>query len=282
MGGPITEIVFALGAEGDVVAVDRTSLYPERAKTFPQVGIYRAISAEGVLSVRPTKIISGSGLGPPAAVKQLKSSRVPLVIVENPRSEETLFAAIKTLGREVSREKEAVALIEEIQAKFAKVRSLTAGRKPPSVAFLMGMAGATSAAGTETQADGIIKMAGGRNIFSEFRGYKQVSEEALLKARPDIILVASHTRKGDLSAPAEPRKFLKRFGFKSADLLEKTKCVPIDMGEFLIIGPRAGDTTLRLAKIFYGLDGQPPAPAANDTVECSPRALSRALAICNL
>jgi iron complex transport system substrate-binding protein len=132
------------------------------------------------------------------------------------------------------------------------------------------MSGATSAAGTETQADGIIKMAGGRNIFSEFRGYKQVSEEALWKARPDIILVASHTRGGDLSAPADPHKFLKRFGFRSAALLEKTKFVPIDMGEFLIIGPRAGETTLRLAKIFYGLD-TPAAPAPADSSDSGQR-----------
>jgi iron complex transport system substrate-binding protein len=251
MGGPITEIAFALGAEADIVATDRTSLYPERAQKLPSVGVYRAASAEGILSVNPTKVISGSGLGPAAAVKQLQASGVPLVIIENPKSEKTLFAAIQTLGRELAREKEAAALEEKIRGQLAEVKKLAEGKPVPRVVFLMGMGGAASAAGTETQADGIITLAGGRNLFAGFRGYKPVSEEAVLKAAPDVILVASHSTKGDVAAPANPKDFLKRFGFKGLDTLEKTRVVPIDMGEFLIIGPRAGDTTLKLSKIFH-------------------------------
>ncbi|MDR2845538.1 MAG: ABC transporter substrate-binding protein [Puniceicoccales bacterium] len=261
MGGPITEIVFALGAEADIVATDRTSLYPERAQKLPSVGVYRAISVEGVLSVNPTKIISGSGLGPAAAVKQLKTCGIPLVIVENPKSAETLFSAIEILGREVSREKEATALAAKIRAQFAEVKKLTLTKPAPRVVFLMGMGGSASAAGTGTQADGIVTLAGGNNLFSEFRGYKQISEEALLKAAPDIILVASHTTQGDVAAPPKPKDFLARLGFKSVGALGKTKVVPIDIGEFLIIGPRAGDTTLKLAKIFYE-----DTPAADGTV----------------
>lgn len=251
MGGPITEIVFALGASGNVVGSDKTSLYPAEAQKLPSVGVYRALSAEGVLSLNPTKVISGSGIGPAAAVKQLQASGIPLVIVENPRSEETLFAAIEKLGREVSREKEAGVLAAKIRGQLAEVRKLMQGRAAPRVVFLMGMGGTASAAGTGTQADGIITLAGGKNIFSEFRGYKPVSEEAILKAAPDVILVASHTKEGDVSAPADPEKYLKRFGFKSIGAQGGAKIVPLDIGEFLIIGPRAGETSLKLARIFY-------------------------------
>jgi iron complex transport system substrate-binding protein len=255
MGGPITEIVFALGASESIVGSDRTSLHPAAAQKLPSVGVYRALSAEGVLSLNPTKIISGSGIGPAAAVKQLQASGIPLVIVENPRSEETLFNAIAKLGREVSREKEAGALAEKLRGQFAEVRKLMEGRPAPRVVFLMGMGGTASAAGTGTQADGIIALAGGKNIFSGFRGYKPVSEEAILKAAPDIILIASHTKEGEVAAPADPSKFLKRFGFKSIGAQGGAKIVPIDIGEFLIIGPRAGETSLKLARIFR--EGKP-------------------------
>ncbi|MDR2513378.1 MAG: ABC transporter substrate-binding protein [Puniceicoccales bacterium] len=251
MGGPITEIVFALGASESIVGSDRTSLYPAEAQKLPSVGVYRALSVEGVLSLNPTKIISGSGIGPPAAVKQLKASGIPLLIVMNPRSEKTLFDAIDTLGKEISREKEARELTKIIQGRFAEVRQLMKGRPTPRVVFLMGMGGTASAAGSETQADGIITLAGGKNIFTEFRGYKPVSEEAILKADPDLILIASHSKDGDVAAPADPAKFLKRFGFKSIGTGGRAKIVPLDVGEFLIIGPRAGDTSLKLARIFY-------------------------------
>ena len=251
MGGPITEIVFALGARESIVGSDRTSLYPAEAQKLPSVGVYRALSAEGVLSLNPSKVISGSGIGPAAAVKQLQASGIPLVIVENPRSEKTLFDAIDKLGKEVAREKEARELTQKIRGQFAEVRQLMNGRPKPRVVFLMGMAGTASAAGTGTQADGIITLAGGQNIFSEFRGYKPVSEEAILKANPDLLLVASHSKDGDVSAPANPEKFLKRFGFKTIGTSGRAKIVPLDIGEFLIIGPRAGETSLKLARIFY-------------------------------
>jgi iron complex transport system substrate-binding protein len=250
MGGPITEIVFALGGEKDIVGVDKTSLYPARAQKFPQVGVVRAISPEGVLSMNPTKIISSSSLGPPAAASQLKASGIPLVLVDNPKSEKSLMEAIATLGKEINREKEAEELIKKLTDELAVVNELASKQTSPRVIFLMGMAGSLSAAGEETQAGGILSMAGGKNIFSGFRGYKPVSEEAILEAKPDFILVANHTSQGDVSAPDDPKKLLQKFGFKSVNALEKTKIVPIDMGEFLIIGPRTGETALKLAKIF--------------------------------
>lgn len=258
LGGPITEIVFALGAEADVVGVDKTSLYPERARTLPQVGVVRAISAEGVLSAQPTKILSSSSLGPPAAVKQLQQSGVPLVLVENPRDEATLCAAITLLGRETGRESAAAALLARIEKELQAVRALTARRPAPAVVFLMGLGGGLSAAGAETQADGIVTLAGGKNVFAQFRGYKPVSEEAILQARPDFILVAAHTVAGEVSAPKDPKALLRRLGFKSVDALETTQVVPIDLGEYLILGPRTGETALKLARIFAGGAGKKP------------------------
>ena len=56
VGSALTEIFYALGAENLLVGVDTTSLYPPQAKSLPQVGYMRALSAEGVLSLKPTLI----------------------------------------------------------------------------------------------------------------------------------------------------------------------------------------------------------------------------------
>ncbi|MDR0535612.1 MAG: ABC transporter substrate-binding protein [Puniceicoccales bacterium] len=257
LGGPVTEIVFALGAESEVIATDRTSLYPPRAQKLPSVGVYRALSAEGVLGISPSKILSGSGIGPEEAVKQLRACGIPLVIIENPRSPETLFSAIERLGREVRREKEAAALAAKIRGELEEAKAVGAGRRKPRVVFLMGMAGVASAAGAETQANGIIELAGGENLFARFRGYKPVSEEAILEAAPDVVLIASHSTKGDVDAPKDTAKYMKRFGFRALGSQPKIKVVPVDVGEFLIIGPRAGQCAIKLAKIFHGVDASP-------------------------
>ena len=47
-GGSITEILFMLGEDNKIAAVDRTSNYPAEVSRFPVVGYVRALSAEGV------------------------------------------------------------------------------------------------------------------------------------------------------------------------------------------------------------------------------------------
>jgi len=280
LGGPITEIAFALGAEEAIVATDRTSIHPPRAQKLPSVGVYRALAAESVLALKPDKILAGSGLGPPAAARQLRDSGTPLVTVENPRDEPTLHAAIALLGRELGREREAAALSAKLRAQFDEVRQLVAGKPAPRVVFLMGLGGQLSAAGAGTQADGALTLAGAKNIFGAFRGYKPVSEEALLAAAPDFILVATHTATGDVSAPPDPQAFLRRRGLRSLKLLgAKTRFVGVDMGEFLIIGPRAGATTLKLANIFFGT--APATPATTPPPASAPAASAPAPAVQN-
>ncbi|MDR1817958.1 MAG: ABC transporter substrate-binding protein [Puniceicoccales bacterium] len=280
LGGPITEIAFALGAEEAIVATDRTSIHPPRAQKLPSVGVYRALAAESVLALKPDKILAGSGLGPPAAARQLRDSGTPLVTVENPRDEPTLHAAIALLGRELGREREAAALSAKLRAQFDEVRQLVAGKPAPRVVFLMGLGGQLSAAGAGTQADGALTLAGSKNIFGAFRGYKPVSEEALLAAAPDFILVATHTATGDVSAPPDPQAFLRRRGLRSLKLLgAKTRFVGVDMGEFLIIGPRAGATTLKLANIFFGT--APTTPATTPPPASAPAASASAPAVEN-
>ncbi|MEL7487704.1 MAG: ABC transporter substrate-binding protein, partial [Pseudomonadota bacterium] len=52
--------------------------------------------------------------------------------------------------------------------------------------------GAPRGAGTDTAADGLIQMLGGKNVFGDFSGYKSLSLEAAVSADPDVILVMSH------------------------------------------------------------------------------------------
>ena len=66
IGGSITEIIYALGAEDKLVAVDSTSMYPASAlERHPDVGYMRALSAEPVLSVNPDVILAIDDAGPP-------------------------------------------------------------------------------------------------------------------------------------------------------------------------------------------------------------------------
>lgn len=65
VGGAVTEILYALGLEQRVIAVDTTSLYPPRALAEkPNVGYMRQLSPEGVLALGPSLILAAEGSGP--------------------------------------------------------------------------------------------------------------------------------------------------------------------------------------------------------------------------
>ena len=55
-GGSITEILYFLGEESRIVAVDITSNFPEAATSLPSIGYVRNLSAEGTLSLNPTLV----------------------------------------------------------------------------------------------------------------------------------------------------------------------------------------------------------------------------------
>ena len=72
------EIIWALGAQDRVVGVDLSSTYPPDVKKAQTVGYHRALSAEGILSLRPTAIIHDNNIGPPQVVEQLRGLNIPL------------------------------------------------------------------------------------------------------------------------------------------------------------------------------------------------------------
>ncbi len=67
-----SEIIFALHAEENLVAVDISSTYPPEIKKLPTVGYHRALSVEAILAMRPTLILQDNNIGPEQVVRQLQ------------------------------------------------------------------------------------------------------------------------------------------------------------------------------------------------------------------
>jgi len=72
------EIIWALGAQDKVVGVDLSTTYPPDVKKVQTVGYHRALSAEGILSLHPTAIISDNNIGPPQVVQQIQQLNIPM------------------------------------------------------------------------------------------------------------------------------------------------------------------------------------------------------------
>src|SRR5262249_10503024 len=111
IGSAVTEVVYALGLESRIVGVDSTSLYPPEAlKRAPNVGYMRALSAEGILSLKPSWVIAIEGSGPPAALKLVTDADVPLTMVPDEPSPNGVAKKIETIGALLGAAEKAAAL----------------------------------------------------------------------------------------------------------------------------------------------------------------------------
>ena len=80
-------------------------------------------------------------------------------------------------------------------ASEAEAAGVTA---PKRVLFILSLQGGrVMAGGAGTAAEGIIGLAGGVNAATGFDGYKPMTDEAVLAAQPDVILMMD--REGDLA-----------------------------------------------------------------------------------
>lgn len=193
VGGALTEIVYALGAGALLVGTDTTSLYPEAARATPKVGYARALSAEGVLALRPTVLIAGAEAGPPTVLAQLQAAGVRLVRGDERHSIDGLLHNVLAIGDALGRGERARRLAAALHDEWRATAARIAPRTPaPSVLFVLShVANSVQVAGEGTRASAIIALAAARNALAGFSGYRPLTAEAAVAAAPDFILTTA-------------------------------------------------------------------------------------------
>ncbi len=183
LNGTVTEILFGLGVQSDIVGVDTSSYFPKEAMAITKIGYQRTLATEGILSLNPTQIIGTNYAGPPATIEQLKQLKVPMLIVPEHLTIEGAAEKIELIGKFVSKEKEAEVMIRNLRKQVAGLK-LTRPKKPVKVLFLYSRS-ATN-----------VYVSGTGNAITEFAEFKPLTSEAIVKAQPDIILIPSISLEG--------------------------------------------------------------------------------------
>lgn len=201
LGGAVTEMIYALGAEDRIVGVDVTSTVPNDTERLPKVGYYRAVGAEGLLSLGPDMIIADPDAGPPEALDQVSSVGVCIRKVGRGGSAEAVLDRVGQIAAALNIPEKGAELRSKLAAGFEEAEKLVAlkkqSKRSPKILFLLSARDGTPvAAGQETDANAIIELAGGVNAVSGFTGYKPLSSEIAASSAPDHILMMSHVVQG--------------------------------------------------------------------------------------
>ena len=189
----INEFIYAIGAEDDLVAVDLTSIYPPQIRKLPTVGYHRALSAEGIISMKPTVFLTDGNVGPDAVLDQLKKVGIPITVMDPGSTVDSAQLLLTGLGKFFHREQAADTVLAEWKAGMNQLWADTAswkGEKRPRVLIIHfgQIANNYLAIKRGSTADQLMRWAGGQNAIDSVGGMMRLTPELIARAAPDVII----------------------------------------------------------------------------------------------
>lgn len=249
-GGVVTEVLYALGQQDKVVGVDTTSQWPPEAlKDKKSVGYVRALSAEGVLSLKPSQVIAVEGAGPPDALALLKESGTPITMIPEALSPEAVVGKIAAIGKAAGVAEPAQQLATAVKDRFDELDKLRSGLpRQKRVLFVLSLQnGRTLVGGRATTADAIIALAGGVNAASTVEGFKPMTDEAIITAAPDVVLMMRHSSAHN----AGPDELFAMPAFSETPAAKQKSLIRMDGLYLLGFGPRTPNAARDLMAELY-------------------------------
>lgn len=187
----ITESLYQLKAQDNLIAVTSFCNYPPQAKTKEIIGTLLNPNIEKIYSLSPDLILAVEGTNRPQPIEKLKSLGLKVVVFEEGGSIEDIMKNFILLGELTGRKKEAESIAQEVreEIKFISGKIKDAPRKK---VFWQVSANPLMAAGQNSFANEIIKYAGGENIVSPSAAdYPHLSYEEVIKKNPDVIILVT-------------------------------------------------------------------------------------------
>ncbi|MFE1481826.1 hemin ABC transporter substrate-binding protein [Streptomyces fimicarius] len=257
--GSLSEIVFTLGFGKQVVARDITATF-EQAEKLPVVTRAHDVSAESVLSLKPTIVLADTTTGPSEAIDQIRDAGIPLLVVEPAKGLDDVGRRIDTVAEALGVPSAGTELKERTEKRIADVQKSIpdhADGKKPRVAFLYlrGSASVYLLGGAESGASSLLEAAGAVDAGKESglsKDFTAITSEALAKAAPDAILLMT---KGFESVGGMDG-LVKIPGIAETPAGMDRRVVTVDDGVLLNYGPRTDRVLTEIVEQLYAKGGK--------------------------
>ena len=246
-GGSITELVYLLKRDSQIIAVDTTSNHPEQTSSLPSIGYVRNLSAEGILSLKPSLILGEHDMGPPEVINQLEKVSVEVKKVEERQSAMGIVQKFDCIAAILEVPESETNLIKGNLLVLAKdlyeIKKVSAAG--PRVALILNFIdGSPILAGNATSGDGVLNMIGATNVFSDIEGWKPATRESLLSRNPAHLVV---TQRG-LKAQGGMAGLEKNPALRLTSAVKDGNVYALDGMALLGFGPRTLETAIVLAE----------------------------------
>ena len=253
MAPNITEILFSLGLDDMIVGVTDFCNYPYNfsawveAGNMSSIGSYFNPTVEPVIALHPDLIVAD--LGSQDLTVQLRDLGYKVVYL-NPSNLTGVLANIVKIGKATNHESEAQTLLNQLQQRIdVVVNGVKNAATAPKVYNEIWSDPYTSV-GKGTFIDGLIKLAGGQNIFENSTdSYPTYGSEAVIALNPDIIVFPSSM--GETNFWGDFPTVAARPGWSSITAVKNNAFYTINGDMINQPAPRQVDALEALAKIIH-------------------------------
>jgi iron complex transport system substrate-binding protein len=231
----LTEILFALGLGGKVVAVSSDSDYPPEAANKNKVGTFWQPNTEAIIASKPDLLITENFEQQKSAAETLKRLGYKVLTLKI-ESVEELLAGIRDIGAATGAQKHANQLVEDITDRLDNPRLKLAGTDKVKVLWVV-QAEPLRVAGRNTFVNELIELARGENaIGPTIQQYPPIGTEELLACGAETIIQSAM----GVSNIPEQQQAAERFWSKWPTLpaVKNNRIYVIDPDTTLRLGPR--------------------------------------------
>lgn len=234
-----TEILFAVGAGPEVVAVSNYCDYPPQVRKLPRVGSFLEPNIEAIAGLRPTLIVGLASAANERAVRGLAAMGFSLMLTRDD-SIAAIEQAIIEIGARTGHRERAAAVVAAIREQIATVQARLRGRSAPRVLMVVGHAPLIAVGGGYLGQ--LLELADSINIAAGLgQAWPRLSLEYVIAQAPAVILDG---RRGDTAA-------LDSFWLRYQAGRFGPKVVGYPLSPVLHPGPRIGQSLAIIAALIH-------------------------------
>ncbi|MGW0432482.1 ABC transporter substrate-binding protein [Micromonospora sp. NPDC003197] len=238
-----TEMLFAIGAGKQVVAVDDQSNYPPEAPKSDLSGF--TPNAEAIAAKNPDLVVISNDLN--KIVDQLTKLKIPVYLASAAQQLDDTYAQLADLGKLTGHADEATALSQRMKDDIAKLTK-DLPQRAEKLTYYFELGPEYYSLTSKTYVGAIFAQFGLENIADasdangSHGGYPQLSQEVIVKADPDFIFL-SDTK----CCQQSPETVKARSGWAGITAVKNNQVIPLDDDVASRWGPRVVDLVRAIA-----------------------------------
>ena len=246
----VSEMLFAMRAGVEVVAVSSFDDYPPQVRNLPRVGALLDPDLERILALKPDLVIvyeSQVDLR-----RQLERASIPMFVYKHAGLAD-VTTTIRQLGTRIGRDAEAKTLVAGIDNALTNIRTRVAGRPRPKTMLVFGrdalaLRGIYASGGVGFLHD-MLMAAGGENVFADVAQQSvQATSEIILVRAPEVIL---ELRAGTMSADQRKREEAVWQVLPSVPAVRSGRVSILTDERTVVPGPRVAEGTELIARMLH-------------------------------